>query len=245
MKKFQKDLEEKVKQNKLFSIVYYGASTTSVEYSFPNWGEIIRYWLKRYTRDNIGRYYWNLQTANRGLDGASSGDLLERYPQMIESLNPDLVFLNIGKNDYYYEISQEECEKNTREIIEKSLKNGYKVVFTTSAPALSEDLNKKTKPYFDLDRKVAQEFLDNKDFLFIDLCNFFSADDLKRSYTLISEGGNKVVGIEPGEIDPIHFNKYGNALVAKIFLEQVFGIDFDQEKFIQDLADSSKKNPGT
>lgn len=244
MTNFQKDLESKIKQDKLFSIVYYGASTTSIDYVFPGWGSIIRYWLRDYIEENVGPYYWNLQTVNRGLDGASSGELLERFPQMIESANPDLIFLNIGKNDYYYKIKQEETEKNIRKIIEKALKNGYKVVFTTSAPALTKELNQKIKPYVDLDRRMAQEFSGNKEFVFIDFYNFFSEDDLKRSYTLISENGNDVVGIKPGEVDPIHFNKYGNALVAKILLKEVFGIGFDQEKFIQDLSDNSKKNPG-
>lgn len=245
MKNFQKDLENKIKQDKIFSIVYYGASTTSIDYVFPGWGSIMRYWLRDYIKENVGPYYWNLQTVNRGLDGASSGELLERFSQMIESVNPDLVFLNIGKNDYYYKIKQEETEKNTRKIIEKSLKNGYKVVFTTSVPALTKDLNQKIKPNVDLDRRMAQEFSDNKDFIFVDFYNFFSEEDLKRSYTLISDNGNKVIGIKPGEVDPIHFNKYGNALVAKILLKEVFGIEFAHEKFIRDLDDNTKKYPVT
>ena len=244
MKNFQKDLENKIKQDKLFSIVYYGASTTSIDYTFPAWGSIIRYWLRDYIYENIGKYYWNLQSVNRGLDGAISRNLLERFPQMIESLNPDLVFLNIGKNDYYYQINQEKSRANTREIIKRSLNNGYKVVFTTSVPALTEELNQKIKPYVDLDREIAQEFLGNEEFVFVDFYNFFSSNDLKRSYTLISEDGNKVVGIKPGQVDPIHFNKYGNALIAKILLKEVFRIDFDHEKFIQDLSDNTKKYPG-
>ncbi len=241
---FQKDLENKIKQDELFSIVYYGASTTSIDYTFPGWGSVIRYWLRDYIEENIGPYYWNLQTVNRGLDGASSGELLERFPQMIESLNPDLVFLNLGKNDYYYKINQEKTEKNIREIIERSLRNGYKVVFTTSVPALGKDFNKKIKPYVDLDRKVAKDFLDKEEFMFVDFYDFFSEDDLKRSYTLISDNGNKVIGIKPGEVDPIHFNAYGNTLVAEVLLKQVFGLDFDHEKFIQDLDDNTKKYPG-
>ena len=243
-KNFKKEFEEGIKKDNLFSIVYYGASTTSMEYCFPNWGEIIRYWLGDYIYENIGKYHWNLQTINRGLNGATSGELLERFPQMIEDVSPSLIFLNISKNDYYFKIPKKESEENTRKIIERSLRNGYKVVFTTFVPALTKNLNEKIKPYVDLDRKVAQEFVNNKDFMFIDFYNFFSEDDLKRSYTLISEGGNKVVGIAPGEVDPIHFNKYGNALVAKILLKEVFAIDFDHEKFIRDLADNSKKYPG-
>ncbi len=244
MKNFQKDLKIEVKKDNLFLIVYYGASTTSIDYIFPGWGEIIRYSLRDYIEENVGKYYWNLQTINRGLDGAISAELSERYPQMIESLNPSLVFLNIGKNDYYFKVNKNKTEVSTREIIEKSLKNGYKVVFTTSVPALTEDLNQKIKPYVDLDRKIAQDYLDNEDFMFIDFYKFFSKDDLKCSYTLISENGNKVTEVKPGGVDPIHFNKYGNALVAKILLKEVFGVDFNHDKFIKDLSDNTKKHPG-
>ncbi len=245
MKKFQEEMEKIIKRNKLFSIIYYGPSTTSVEYSFPNWGEITRYWLREYIEKNIGKYYWNLQTINRGLNGASSGELLERFSQMIEGLNPSLIILNAGKNDYYYKIDQEITGKNTRELIRRSLENKCKVVFTTPVPALTNRLNENIKGYVEMDREIAQEFADNEDFIFIDFYKFFTEDDLKRSYTLISEEGNEVVGIAPGEVDLIHYNKYGNALVAEILLKEVFGIDFDHEKFIQDLSDNTKKYPGT
>lgn len=111
MKNFQKDLENKIKDDKIFSIVYYGASTTSIDYTFPGWGSIIKYWLRDYIEENVGEYYWNLQAANRGLDGARSGELRERFPQMIESIDPDLVFLNVGKNDHHHKISKDETEK--------------------------------------------------------------------------------------------------------------------------------------
>jgi lysophospholipase L1-like esterase len=182
---------------------------------------------------------------NRGLDGASSGELLERFSQMIGGLAPKLIFLNAGKNDYYYKINKEITEKNTRELVRRSLENKCKVVLTTSVPALTNELNENTKEHVEIDRRIAQEFLGNENFMFIDFYKFFSEDDLRRSYTLISEKGNENIGIIPGEVDPIHFNKYGNALVAKILLREVFGLDFDHEKFIKDLSDNTKKYPGT
>ncbi|MDA3815312.1 MAG: SGNH/GDSL hydrolase family protein [Patescibacteria group bacterium] len=233
-----------VQKDELFSIVFYGASTTSVEYSFPNWGEIIRYWLKEYIAEKIGKYYWNLQTANRGLYGAGSQELLDRFEVMVENLDAKLIILQIGKNDFYYKIDKSITENNTRKIIQKSLEKNMLVVFTTSVPPATKELSEKIKEYAEVDRKVAKEFAGNENFMFIDFYNFFSEEDLERSYTLISEGGNVNIGIIPGGLDPVHFNKHGNALIAKIILKESFGIDFDHNKFIQDLSDNTKKYPG-
>lgn len=236
-----------IKQDELYSIVFYGASTTSAEYAMPNWGEIIRYCLKMEMEDAIGDYKkanWNIQTANRGLNGGSSQDLLERFDELVLSLSPRIIFLSVGKNDAYYEIDRRITEENTRKIIQKSLNANMKVVFMTTVPALTEKLNDKIRNYVEVDRNVAQEFLNNENFMFIDFYDFFTKEDLEKSHTLISVNGNEIVGITPGEIDPIHYNKIGNALVAKIILKEIYGLNFDSEKFISDLADISKKYPG-
>lgn len=245
--KFLEDIIEYVKQDKLYPIVFYGASTTSAEYSMPNWAEIIRYWLKEKIGDMVGDYKkanWNIQTSNRGLNGGSSQDLLDRFENLVLSLKPRIIFLSVGKNDAYYKIDKKITEENTRKIIQKSLDDGSKVVFMTTVPALWEKLNEKIKDYVEIDRIVAQEFSDNENFVFIDFYNFFTNKDLEKSHTLVSVNGNDIVGIDPGEVDPIHYNKFGNALVAQIILKEIYGMDFDVEKFILDIADPSKKYPG-
>ena len=143
---FFEDIKKTIEQDKLFLIAYYGASTTSAEYCFPNWGEIIRYVLKDVLEESTGIYqkaYWNLQTMNMGLNGALSSDLLERFDFWVLNKNPNLIFLNVGKNDPYRNIDKEITGKNTKIIIEKALEKNIKVVFTTTMPALRDDLNKK------------------------------------------------------------------------------------------------------
>ncbi|MFA6383350.1 MAG: SGNH/GDSL hydrolase family protein [Parcubacteria group bacterium] len=245
--KFLEDIIDNAKEDKFYPIVFYGASTTSAEYSMPNWGEIIRYWLKEKVSDAVGNYkkaYWNIQTSNRGINGGCSQDLLERLDILVLSLAPKVIFLSVGKNDAYYRIDTKITAANTRKIIQKSLGSGSKVVFMTTVPTLWDKLNEKIKDYVEVDRMVAQEFSDNENFIFIDFYNFFTKEDLEKSYTLVSVDGNEIVGIAPGEIDPIHYNKIGNALVVKIILKEVYGLDFDAEKFISDLADPAKKYPG-
>ncbi len=144
---FFEDIKKQIEQDKLFLIAYYGASTTSAEYCFPNWGEIIRYVLKDTLEESMGVYkkaYWDLQTMNIGLNGAFSADLLERFDFWVLDKNPNLIFLNVGKNDPYHNIDKEIIEKNTKTIIEKALEKNIKVVFTNNIPSLRDDLNKKS-----------------------------------------------------------------------------------------------------
>ncbi len=245
--KFIAEIENYANQEKLYSVVFYGASTTSAEYAMPNWGEIIRYWLKDYVAEKLGDYkksFWNIQTSNRGLNGASSQELLERFAKLVLSLNPQLIFLSVGKNDAYYGIDKEITRKNTGKIIKTALDKNIKIVFATTVPTLWEKLNDKIRPYVEIDREVAKNFEADENFIFVDFYKFFSDDDLNKAYTLVSEDGNEDVGIAPGEVDPIHYNRIGNAKVAKILLKEAFGIDFNDEKFLEGLEDISKKYPG-
>jgi len=242
---FFEDIKKQVKQDKLFLIAYYGASTTSSEYSFPNWGEIIRYALKDCLEEQIGKYeraYWNLQTMNMGLNGALSEDLLERFDDFVLNKNPDMVFLDASKNDAYHNIDKKITEKNNKELIKKALDRDIKIVFTTRIPSLRKDLNNKIIAYVEIDRKCAEYFSNNRNFIFVDLFKLYPKDLIEKSYSLIGEK-NESIGMKEGEIDPIHYNRFGNAMVAKILLKEVFGIDFNEERFLKDITDLTKKYP--
>ena len=239
-------IKNSVVENKPYYIAYYGASTTSMEFVFPNWAEILRYVLKDYAEMKVGDYqkaHWNIITTNFGMNGASSEDLLKRFNLLINKNKPDLVILSVGKNDFYYKVDKKITGKNTLQIINQALKNNIRIVFTTAAPSLWPELNKKVMDYVEVDRKIAKKFSKNKNFLFIDLFKLFPREYIKRSYSLVSIEGNPIVGYKSGQIDPIHFNRYGNAVVAKIILKKAFGIDFNTSKFLKDVLDNSKKYP--
>jgi len=243
---FLEEIKKEAEQDKLYPIAFYGASTTSSEYVFPNWVEIIRYVLKNVVEQKTSDYkraYWNVQTFNCGLDGASSKDLLERFENLVLRIKPRMIFLAMGKNDPYYGIDPKETTENTSKLISQALDSGIKVVFANAPPALWESLNEKIKNHLEAEREVAKKFAENENFIFIDIFEKFPKKELEKIYTLICADGNEVVGIKPGEIDPIHYNKRGSAIVAKILLEEAFGIDFDMEIFLNDLNDPSKKYP--
>jgi len=238
------EIKKSVENDKLYLIAYYGASTTSHEYIFPNWGDIIRYVLKYQLEQILNDWkkpLWNIHTINLGLDGATSSDLYSRFDDIVLSLNPNLIFLEEGKNDMYFNIDKKITETNKKKTIRKALDKGIKVVFISTIHSLSESLNKKIRENMKVDLNVARK--DNKNFSFVNLFELFPKNLIKKSYTLISEDGNDVIGISKGEIDPIHYNKYGNAIVAKILLKQVFGIDFNENAFLKDLENQSKQFP--
>ena len=243
---FLNEIKSQVEKDKSYLIAYYGASTTSHEYIFPNWGDIIRYVLKYHLESVLSDWKkpcWSIHTINMGLDGATSSDLLEKLDEWVLSRNPDLIFIEEGKNDLYFNINKEVTEANKKKSIHKILDKGIKVVFISTIPSLWEKLNKRLIDNMEVDYNVAKEFAGNKNFIFVNLFKLFPKSLIKKSYTLISEEGNDVIGIPAGEIDPVHHNKYGNAIVAKILLKEVFGIDFDEKVFLKDLNDQSKQFP--
>lgn len=239
-----RQIKEKIEADRPYWVVFYGPSTVSFEYIFPNWPEIIRYVLKAEMEKLAADYrqvYWNIFTVNLGMSGATSADLLERKAY-VQKMEPDLVFITSSKNDVYFGISPKQSGENSQALIEYFLKKQKKVIFLTSIPSLRDDLNQKIAPYVQADRKIANKFGQETNFLFIDLNQLFPQSAIKKSYTLLSEASAEV-GIQKNELDPIHYNRYGNAMVAKIILKEAFGITFDPEKFLAQVYAEGIKYP--
>lgn len=237
-------IKKQVESDRPYLIAFYGPSTVSFEYIFPNWTEVIRYAVKDHLETVVEDYkkiYWNIFTMNLGMSGATSKDLLERA-DYVRKMDPDLVFVTSSKNDAYLDISPDQSGKNSSALITYFLEQGKKVVFLTSIPSLRNDLNEKIAPYVDMDRGVSKKFGKHENFLFIDLYQLFPSDKIERSYTMISES-NPAEGVVEHEKDPIHYNHYGNSIVAKIILKEAFGIEFDNDKFLQQAYDEGIKYP--
>lgn len=65
--RFLEDIKTSIEKGKPYLIAYYGASTTSQEYVFPNWGDIIRYVLKfelEQIMNDWKKPLWNIHTIN-------------------------------------------------------------------------------------------------------------------------------------------------------------------------------------
>jgi len=243
---FMNSIIESCKKDEPFLIAFYEASTTSQESVFPNWAEIIRYVLKDIIGEKIKDYYksfWNIHTINLGLDGASSIDLIKKFDSLVLDKKPSLIFLENGKNDFYYKIPKKLSSENTMGIIKKALNRKIKVIFMSEFPSLREDINKNLREYIELDKKTARFFEENENFTFVNLFELLPRDILEKIYTRISPENNDDVGYKIGEIDPIHYNALGNMVVAKILLKEVFGLDFDEKSFFKEYRDQSIKYP--
>lgn len=241
-----KGIEKKIRDEDIFKIVFYGASTTTVTYSFPNWAEIMRYVLREKLDEIIGDWKvpsWFIQSFNAGLDGASSKDLLMNLERFVIKENPNVVFLSASKNDAYYNFRVEETEKNIKQIIEKLLEENVKIIFTTGIPSSDEKRNNKLKIFTEKDKKIASEYKDNSNFLFVDFFGLIKKKYREKMYTLIQESNEEITDSKLGDIDTIHFNKYGNAIVASVLLRECFNIKFDVEKFMKDIKNDTRKNP--
>lgn len=69
----------------------------------------------------------------------------------------------------------------------------------------------------------------------------FKKYPLDEIYTLrLNEQEQKTLGLE---IDPVHPNALGYAYVAKIFLEEGYGIVVDPERYIEDIRSDKVKYP--
>ena len=241
-----KEIENKIKKEDIFKIVFYGTSTTTVTYSFPNWAEIIRYVLREKLDEIIGDWKspsWFIQSFNAGLDGANSRDLLKNLKRFVIAENPELVILNISKNDLYYNFKTEETKNNSKQIIDRLLENGVKIIFTTGIPSSDEKRNNNLMVFVENDRKIAFDYKDISDFLFVDFFKLIDEKYFDKMYTLIQESNEKITNSKKGDIDTIHFNKYGNAIVASVLLKECFNIRFNIDKFIEDIKDNTRKNP--
>ena len=240
------EIKKRVAESIPVQIYYYGPSTTSFEYVFPNWGEILRYVLKtemeKYFTD-YNQINWNLFTHNMGLDGALSKDLLDRFPSLVLRNNPDIIFLHTGKNDLHFGVSTEVTKGNTVKMIDAALKQSVFVVFATSIPSLKEETNLRYQPYLEVEKQVGEMFKENPNFIFVNMFDGFSKEDIKKSYTFIEEIRNDSLDLNPGDVDYIHYNLYGNAKVAEILLKETTKVDFSTDKFLKSIKDETIKYP--
>lgn len=226
-----------IKNNK-FRIVFVGDSTTSTEWIHPNWREIVEYIVKEELEKIITEWKipsWGIRGINFGMDGATTEDILNKTDEILD-YKPDLIIGLMGGNDIYKNISVEKSIDNIKNILNKLIKKVPYIFWCNSTPALTGSLeNEKYKPYAEETLKIK---LSGNIRLF-DMFNEYQKHDLSKFFTFKSEE-NLVVGIKEGELDKQHPNMLGNAYIAKILLKEIFGIEFNPEKYLETLLNGEK-----
>jgi lysophospholipase L1-like esterase len=160
---------------------------------------------------------------------------LEKVDEILD-YKPDLIITVMGGNDEIFNISVDESAKLTESVLgELSSKVPY-IFWCNSTPALIGDIkNEHYLPYAEAIIKIKSR--DNVKVF--DMFNEYQKYDLPNFFTFRSEE-NPFEKLKEGDIDPVHPNMLGNAYIAKILLKEIFGIEFDPEKYLGTLLAGEK-----
>jgi lysophospholipase L1-like esterase len=219
------DISNQIKTRGKYWIVFTGDSITSCEWVHPNWREIVEYVLKQELTKIQGDWKnssWSLRAFNFAYDGATTGDILAKV-ELIKQVQPDLVISVMGSNDPAFKLTVSEHVENIQKIIKRLNTN---VVWCTSTPAFPESsTNNQYRPY----TLALMQIPARPNLQLVDVFNLYQQFPLKKFFTFTS--------------DPVHPNQLGNAYLAKIVLKEVFDLEFDPQKYIEETL-SGQKYPG-
>ncbi|HUW21471.1 MAG TPA: SGNH/GDSL hydrolase family protein [Candidatus Bathyarchaeia archaeon] len=223
-------------------IVFTGDSITSCEWVHPNWRDIVIYVLREeltvFLKGDWKTSEWEVKGFNFAYDGATTKDILEKIDNIL-LIKPQLVIGLMGGNDPVLGVSINESINNIQKISTLVTNLGSKLIWCTSTPAGKGSMkNPEYEPY----SKAFMEIPDKRNFFKVDMFNLYQNFPTDKFFTFLSEE-NPVEGIKEGEPDLQHPNQLGNAYIAKVILEKVFGIIFDPEKYIKETF-QGKKYPG-
>lgn len=224
------EIAKTIKEKGKYWIAFTGDSITSCEWAHPNWREIVEYVLK----DKLN-YDWGLKTFNFAYDGSTSEDLLDRVGEL-KLLNPNMVIMLTGANDPFRnpEIPPDIFKSNVS-VIKKIIDDlGSQFVLSSDNYPNNEWAAEKCLPYLDKLQEVDEKF--------INLFEVSKSFPMDRIYTFVSEMDIPEEHVKNGENDFWHPNQLGNAYVAKVMLKEIFGIEFDPEKFWKETL-AGKKLP--
>lgn len=236
MNHYIEDIIETITNHQTFRIAFLGDSITSTEWVHPNWQEIIEYVLKyeiqagETEEDKWRLASWYIRCFNAGFNGATTRDLLELLDEHVLQHKPTMAIFVDTINDMDMRLLPEEHRDNTKKIVEQLEEKVKHVIVCTSPAGLNENYNQRQQAY-------TQQMLTLVPFAksqFVDL--YQESHKLNRTplFTFISDEGNPAMGIEPGGLDFSHPNALGNAYIAQILLQTIFGIDIDPERYIKD-----------
>lgn len=227
-------VQEKLRSAGKFWLAFTGDSITSCEWVHPNWREIVEYVLKdtAVVDGNWKIPSWGIRTFNFAYDGSTTTDIVKKLDE-ITSVEPDLIISLMGGNDPVLGVPVEETVKNISAIKELAK---TEIVWCTTTPAASF-ANKDTlyEPYV----KATLAIPETERFHLLDVNSLYRAFPMEKFFTFTSEE-NPEEGLKAGDPDPDHPNQLGNAYIAKIILDKVFGIEFDPERYISDTVKGEK-----
>ncbi|XPV69217.1 MAG: GDSL-type esterase/lipase family protein [Halarcobacter sp.] len=132
----------------------------------------------------IGRGDWKRvlfqgQILNLGVDGDTTKGILNRLDSVI-NLEPKLLFLMIGINDFCNSIPLNEIFENYKNILQKLKNNNINVIVHAILLTQMKSVNKKVLEF----NKLLQEYCKKEEFTFFDMNPYLCENELlKESFT--------------------------------------------------------------
>jgi lysophospholipase L1-like esterase len=222
------DIKQKLETEGKYWITFVGDSITSTEWVHPNWREIVEYVLKNELSKVMSDWKkpsWGIRCFNWGLDGSTSTDIVERFEEIIQ-LKPDLMIVMIGANDPPLGVEIPSHQKNIEKIIGLAKSKGIELVLCTNNNPWNEESSNQYRPYAESDRKISGVKL-------VDMFKESENFPKEKIYTFVSEADIPEENIKKGDKDFWHPNQLGNAYIAQVILKEIFGIEFDPEKYTE------------
>jgi len=225
---------------KRYKVVFIGDSLTSTEWIHPNWREVFEYILKfsfdEFPDEDWWIPEWNLSFFNYALDGASTKNFLEQVKLSEKEVDPDLYIIMGSSNDIEMGFSVEEQVTNLKEIF--NITNSKQVIYTPNICSKNESKNKQYDKYV----KASLDIDTGSNVYKFNGYEIFKEYPMDTFYTLELESG--VDGyVSGGSKDPVHPNVLGNIYIAKMFLEECFGIEVNPNKYLEDTRSDTVKYP--
>lgn len=228
MDKINKELKKRGK----YWIAFVGDSITSTEWVHPNWREIVEYVIKEELQKVMDWKVpsWGIRCFNFGFDGSTTKDIVEKVEQ-INMVNPNLAIGVMGGNDPVFGIKPDESKKNLESIFDK-IDTNAEIVWCNSIPAKKgHRKNTEYEPY----ANALYGLKDRSNLQKIDMFKIYKEFPTEKFFTFISACDIEVENIKKGDPDFMHPNQLGNAYIAKVILDKVWGIKFDPEKYIKSV----------
>ena len=179
-----------------FRVVAFGSSNTEI-----GWHSDSRHgwpcWLACIFHASVGHH---VQTLNAGIGGNTAVDLLKRLDRDVLPIQPHLVILTIGGNDFFQRHPLADFEANLRQL-ESRLRGAGAVVAFQTYYAMLPEAGPGFAAYMDVVRQVATTTGSG----LIDQYSWFSAwqqNDLPKYRTIMR--------------DPAHLKPVGNALFGTL-----------------------------
>ena len=211
-----KNYLRKFKNHSYLTILCIGDSTTSQDWTHPNWYDWLRFTFTQggdWEKDSSNRKIFN-----NGRDGGSIDYFLKNFDREVKEFKPDAVIVSLGFNHFEDKNAKQKAEKLFRKI--KAIK--AEIIawspYESLNPKYSKTLAEISGFYRDLTKKYRG--------VFIDIYSEFKKYDLSKIFTF-EAWENPDWDMKAGEPDFIHCNEVGNQIIVEKIAKKAFGTELE------------------